>query len=147
VMEGVLSPGDAVEPLAPRNGLIISVQQPACYKLASSGGSMDTKQWRHPTTDQVAWRRARGWRHINAWRQFNAVLRRREIVRLLMADGRSMFDRGVQSDIAKRFGVHRSTVHRDLWPLLAEANARRMCPLCGTRIVPVSSGQQPRRAT
>ena len=108
---------------------------------------MDARQWRQPTSDEAAWRRASGRRHVNAWRKFKAVVRQREVARLLLADGRSMFDRGVQSDIAKRLGVHRSTVHRDIWALIAEANTRRVCPLCGTRIAPDSSGQRVRGAT
>jgi len=59
----------------------------------------------------VAYRRAAGRRAYNFRRQFGAAERQIEVARLLRELG---FGWGIQSQIAMRLGVHRSTITRDL---------------------------------
>ncbi len=40
---------------------------------------------------------------------------------------------GVQSKIARRLGVSRSTICRDYKIIIANMNRERVCPLCGYR--------------
>lgn len=65
--------------------------------------------WRVPTTDSEAHRRAGGRRRYNAERQRQAKQRLEKVLNL-RADGLT------QAEIARRLGVHRSTVSRDLKP-------------------------------
>jgi hypothetical protein len=80
--------------------------------------------WSQPTTWAEVTRRAAGRYKYNSLRRFQAQLRRREVLQLLHRWG---WGAGVQSQIARRLGVHKSTICRDLrvlMPLLEE------CPTC-----------------
>jgi DNA-binding MarR family transcriptional regulator len=57
-------------------------------------------------------RRASARRHVNAWRTFLATQRRVQVLELLIERGG--LQRGVQSAIARRLGVHRSVISKDL---------------------------------
>jgi hypothetical protein len=65
-----------------------------------------------------------GRRHYNAVRRFRAHLRQREVARLLLV-GYS------QAEIARTFGVHRSTISRDVMVLYEAARREGACPVCG----------------
>src|SRR5947209_2532983 len=80
-------------------------------------------------------RRAGGRRHYNDHRKIMAVFRRLKILRLA---GTRMFDHGVCAELARKLGVHRSTVWRDIRFLLAQSNAFGPCPHCGKPVPPRS---------
>ena len=73
--------------------------------------------------DQIC-RRAGGRRAYNAQRKFVAAFRLRDVARLLH-DGLH------QAEIARRLGVHPSTVCRDVAKLHDMALTERTCPVCG----------------
>lgn len=74
--------------------------------------------WSAPTSSDVVARRAGGRKRYNAVRHLLAELRRTEINRLLLEDPDvHVFRRGIQSRIAERLKVHRSTISRDFQAL------------------------------
>ncbi len=80
--------------------------------------------WSEPTDPDTVARRAAGRRHYNSVRTLLATLRRHEVADLLLA--------GVsQSEIARRLGVHRSTICRDVLALCEQAQRTERCPVCG----------------
>ncbi len=93
-------------------------------------GSDIRVQWSERVSDTEAARRAGGRRRYNAVRQFRAVLRRRKVARLYLEFGGGY---GCQAEIARRLGVHPSTVSRDLAILRRGAMMSPRCPFCGHR--------------
>jgi hypothetical protein len=83
--------------------------------------------WADPTSDAEAVARAGGRRRHNATRRARAELRRAEVARLLAVLG---LRHGTQAVIARRLGVSKSTISRDLTALFRGSRPRR-CPLCG----------------
>ncbi len=73
---------------------------------------MRATTWSNWTTCEHAARRAGGRRHYNAHRQLLAELRRSALVDYLWASGMVPFGRG--AELARHFGVSRSTICRDL---------------------------------
>jgi hypothetical protein len=82
-------------------------------------------RWSDPVTNDEAHARAAGRRAYNSTRQFKAMMRTGEVVRLLSERG---WSRGVQAEIARELGVHRSTVTRDIQRALFAHS--RPCPTC-----------------
>lgn len=66
--------------------------------------------WTDRTDSQTAARRAGGRRSYNRWRHTCSIVRLGAVVKELKKIG---FVRGFQSEIARRLGVHRSTISRD----------------------------------
>lgn len=66
--------------------------------------------WAHP--DEAA-RRAGGRRHYNFQRQLRAAFRQAELIRYMTGAAIAPFDRQ-GAELARRFGVSRSTICRDL---------------------------------
>lgn len=84
--------------------------------------------WSKPTTNSEAYRRTGGRRHYNSWRKMLAVARRLRLLRLWVENPYLS-----KADLARRLGVHRSTVTRDIQALKAQ-EARRpdgKCVMCG----------------
>jgi len=105
--------------------------------------------WHAPTDPSTVAKRAGGRRRFNAVRQLRAELRRRELRRLIaeMHEAGEVFlmIHGAQAGFARRLGVHRSTICRDVRRLLRRdlelETARRgfAClgfALSGGRIIP-----------
>ncbi|MBW4538995.1 MAG: hypothetical protein KME43_07580 [Myxacorys chilensis ATA2-1-KO14] len=71
--------------------------------------------WRDRISNEQCHRRASGRNHINAIRSFQRQLRQREAIALyreLLGTGCGFLDNwGVQSEVARRMGLARSTVH------------------------------------
>ncbi len=67
--------------------------------------------WGCGTNDSEASRRAGGRRKYNAVRQSMALIRQAEVAKMYCAGG---FRWGIQSEIARKLGVHRATVSRDV---------------------------------
>jgi DNA-binding transcriptional ArsR family regulator len=82
-----------------------------------------SKGWSARVPDDEAYRRAGGRRRYNAVRQFRAELRLEKVGHLLR-QGLS------RAEIARRLGVHPSTVSRDIRRMFAAGQVRR-CPYCG----------------
>jgi hypothetical protein len=76
--------------------------------------SPNSVEWRQPVDDQAASKRAGGRRHYNRVRQLRAHLRLGRIVRLLVKLKATGTEWGVRSEIARRLGVSRATVCRDM---------------------------------
>jgi predicted DNA-binding transcriptional regulator YafY len=91
-----------------------------------------TVAWTAETTPEAAARRAGGRRRYNASRKFLVANRRMELSRLLSAQG-SLFERGTQARMARKLGVSRATICRDIEYLL---RLGRPCPHCGAYIMP-----------
>ena len=91
--------------------------------------------WSAPTSLDEVRRRAGGRAKYNALRQVQALLRRREVLRLLLELGLHPGERGTAATLARRLGVHRSTIGRDLLAILEAHAGRRACPVCGAQIV------------
>ena len=81
--------------------------------------------WSARVSDSLAQRRAGGRRRYNAVRRVNAECRKNEVARLLRCLG---LGRGSRAEIARRLGVSRATVTRDVQALFAEAT---FCAACG----------------
>jgi hypothetical protein len=82
--------------------------------------------WSDPVPSNEAHARASARRLYNGVRQTQAMVRVGEVVRML--NERGGFARGVQAQIARDLGVHRSTVTRDVQKILYAD--RRSCPTC-----------------
>ncbi|GEM_PF-1968971 len=99
---------------------------------------MKRSAWSLPTDPETVKRRAAGRRHYNAWRKHKAMYRRWVLV-LETANhlGVSVLNHGAQAKIARKLGVSRSTICRDVQAILAswheEEHKRKPCPLCGHR--------------
>ena len=105
---------------------------------------MDRVAWGQPTSPAIVARRAAGRRRYNAVRKTLAAERRVKVLRLALELSGS-FDKhksaerpmggwigwGLQAEIARRLGVHRSTVTRDLQASLRKEQALKPCPGCG----------------
>jgi hypothetical protein len=85
-----------------------------------------TAAWSAETSATEAARRAGGRRRYNAHRQALALYRRRKLARMLRA--KDMLTRGYQARLARKLGVSRSTVCRDVRYLL---QLGWPCPCCG----------------
>ena len=81
--------------------------------------------WSMPVSPEEAARRAGGRRKYNRVRQAKAFWRRVEISRLMARRG--AFEPGYQAELARKLGVSRSTVCRDMKALAA---IRFRCPEC-----------------
>lgn len=62
------------------------------------------------------------------------LLCRQEVIDAVLRLGKGFYG-GVQAQIASELRVHRSTVSRDIKPLLTSAAASKPCPVCGTLLV------------
>jgi hypothetical protein len=89
---------------------------------------MSTSQssWSAPTTNDEVHRRVSGRRLYNSVRHAQAMVRAGEVIRLLNERG---FGRGVQAQIARDLGVHRSTISRDVMRALSPDG--QPCHTCG----------------
>jgi hypothetical protein len=85
---------------------------------SNEGSNMRATNWLDWTDDRTAARRSGGRRAYNKWRATLASLRFNSVVeawiKLIKERGRFAFHRGYQSEIARRLGLHRSIVSRDL---------------------------------
>jgi hypothetical protein len=81
--------------------------------------------WSAPTSTDEAHARAAGRRLYNSVRHAEAMVRAGEVIRLLNERG---FGRGVQAQIARDLGVHRSTISRDVMRALSPDG--QPCPTC-----------------
>ena len=97
-----------------------------------------SRNWSDYTSELHAYARASGRRHYNSVRKFRATLRRMEIVDWAHRHDTTTIARGIQSRLAEVFGVHRSTICRDLQKIAEENTARCACPTCG-RELPIMS--------
>ncbi len=85
--------------------------------------------WSKWTDFETVKKRAGGRRHYNDLRRIYAKLRRNEVA-LLFAQG---FE---QAEIARRLGVHRSTVGRDVKSFFEILHEEKNCPVCGHKFRP-----------
>jgi len=78
-------------------------------------------------------RRAGGRRHYSAVRKFRAEYRRAHLI-FTTADelGLSIFRHGTAAAVARKLGLHRSTVSRDLQRMIREASAQQACRVFGS---------------
>ena len=119
---------------------------------------MDRAAWGSPTSPTVVARRAAGRRRYNSVRNLLAAERRAQVARLaceLLGEypRHDSPDRpvgawlgwGMQAEIARRLGVHRSTVSRDMAHSLREVQALRPCPSCGRESVTRRSARRSAR--
>jgi len=100
---------------------------------------MDRVQWSAPTHSSEVARRAGGRRAYNFRRQLIAAERRALVMELvvearLAAAGRPLV--GLQSILARRFGVSAATISRDLAKARLRARRSTTCPHCGVRSAP-----------
>ena len=91
-------------------------------------------KWSQPTDKQSANRRAGGRRRYNSQRHWDAKRRRLWVARLLLDSGSWVghwIKHGALAEIARRLGVSRATICRDVQRLREEARAAGHCPVCG----------------
>lgn len=84
--------------------------------------------WQAPRTQDEAYRRHAARARWNSLRRLRAEERRQRLLALILEVGGLAW--GAQSVLARRLGVHRSTVSRDVQQLLARDPP---CPTCGVR--------------
>jgi hypothetical protein len=88
------------------------------------------------TTDEI--KRAGGRRGYNKRRQWLKQLRQWDLGKLAHSLGLGLFMRGTAAALARRLGLHRSTVSRDintiLWELNHGKHAKVNCPCCATLV-------------
>lgn len=77
------------------------------------GGLMVKLGWSMPVADDEAARRAGGRRRYNQRRKRQALERREQVIALVVAYG-GYWQWGVKSAIARKLGVSRRTIGRDL---------------------------------
>jgi hypothetical protein len=88
---------------------------------------MNRDEWYADTSWATVVRRAAGRARYNQERQIDAAIRRIKIEKFIAeyhADGGRIFDWGLQSELAKRLGVHRSTICRDFPKIMSSLAAR-----------------------
>ncbi len=90
-----------------------------------------TSDWSADTSWDEVCRRASGRRHYNAVRRLHAELRRNDLIERARELGTWLTERGFQAAQARRLGVHRSTVCRDIKQLERQLARLKPCPLCG----------------
>jgi hypothetical protein len=83
-------------------------------------------------TDDEAARRAAGRRHYNSVRKFRREIRRAELVAYAREVGLDVTRHGAGVLLARRFGVSRATISRDLHAIFAHHD---LCESCGSRRV------------
>ena len=97
---------------------------------------MRATSWKYPVSQSAASHRAGGRRRINAERKARAQKRREEIKELIGDEGILLcgptYGRGRETILARHFGVHRSTICRDIATLRAEWRKEYLCPICRT---------------
>lgn len=82
--------------------------------------------WSKPTSFEEVQRRAGGRRTHNSIRRLRALLRRREVLDIILRDSLWLTERGTASRIAREVGVHGSTTLRDIRMLL-QVESNRGC--------------------
>ncbi|NIR49637.1 helix-turn-helix domain-containing protein, partial [candidate division KSB1 bacterium] len=88
-----------------------------------------SNNWSKRTDFETVKKRAGGRRHYNSVRRLYAVLRKNEVALL--------FAQGVRkAEIARRLGVHRSTVSRDVKGFFQTLREEQDCPVCGHKFRP-----------
>ena len=95
--------------------------------------------WSEHVRFDEACRRANGRRHYNVQSQLKAEQRRGRVAELLTVYG---YGYGAQAAIARRLGVHRSTVCRDVHELLASCWGDQFleCHLAGWSVAEIARG-------
>ena len=88
------------------------------------------RDWNAPTDWETVCRRASWRRYYNAWRQFRRAYRQSQIAEMMFRLDLSPVQRGTCSTLAAAFGVHRSTISRDIRDMLARVKPGRPCPWC-----------------
>jgi hypothetical protein len=84
--------------------------------------------WQAPRSQDEAYRRHAARSRWNSLRRLRAEDRRQRLLELILEVGGLAW--GAQTQLARRLGVHQSTVSRDLKTLLARDPP---CPTCGVR--------------
>jgi hypothetical protein len=97
--------------------------------------------WSADTCWEEVCRRAAGRRHYNGVRRVRALLRRREVARLLLVKG-GLTTRGTQAALARELGVSRSTISRDVAYLLRQSRPCRCCGALTAPPLPEETGQE-----
>ena len=93
---------------------------------------MQQSAWSANASWEEVRRRAGGRRRYNAVRGLRALLRRREVARLLSVQGGLTY-RGTQARLARQLGVSRATICRDLAYLMRQCYP---CRCCGAMLTP-----------
>lgn len=93
---------------------------------------MCATSWKTTQSYENVNRRAGGRRKINAERKARAQKRRDEIKELIGDDGILLckVGRGKETMLANHFGVHRSTICRDIAALMDEWRKEHVCSIC-----------------
>ncbi len=91
-----------------------------------------TSDWSRNTRWDEVCRRASGRRRYNAVRRLHAELRRNDLIERARELGTWLTERGFQAAQARRLGVHRSTVCRDVQLITRHMAQAQPCPLCGS---------------
>ncbi len=91
-----------------------------------------TSDWSRNTRWDEVCRRASGRRRYNAVRRLHAELRRHDLIERARELGTWLTERGFQAAQARRLGVHRSTISRDVKLITRHMAQAKPCPLCGS---------------
>ncbi len=110
------------------NIVLRSDAQEPCNKVALQ--MCATSDWSADTNWDEVCRRASGRRHFNAMRQLRAECRRDALIERALESVSCVTERGFQAAQARKFGVHRSTICRDMKLLLRRAVEEKHCPVC-----------------
>lgn len=96
------------------------------------------QDWSAETSWDTVCRRAAGCAPWNAVRRLLALLRRGEVVRLMLQflPYYSPLQQGLQARIAGMLGVSEATISRDVKALHRLAGRRKTCPTCGLAKLP-----------
>jgi len=94
---------------------------------------MDRTAWAQPVSNEEAFRRAGGRRRYNAQRREAALVRRQRLLQALLAERRSLYDRGTARWWSACAGISVSTARRDLRWVEEQliAAAPDICLCCG----------------
>lgn len=96
---------------------------------------MRATDWAIQTDIETVKKRNAGRRHFNAVRKFRASLRRVKVTELALEMQGLFTDWGLQTRIARRLGVSRSTICRDFQAIMALCRQGKPCPLCGHKVI------------
>lgn len=91
--------------------------------------------WTAATDWETVCRRNAGRRRYNSVRAFRRDYRRHQVAGLLVKFGE--MKHGNQARIARKLGVSQGTISRDVQALTEEWHRNRVCPLCGSEVMPL----------
>ena len=105
-----------------QKGLMAGLRRP--HVVSRSGEDRSVKGWSDRASWDVVCRRASGRRRYNATRRLRCLVRRQAMLKILLASGRSLWERGIQRWFAQKLRVSPATACRHVAAVMAMMGER-----------------------